>query len=641
MAPTAAFAAGEASSPIGATFQPPGYAKDRVVVRLVEGAGAHVLGQGRRAVGGGWFTVPTPPGVDPIEFAVELSAHPDVESVVPDLAYELMATPPFTPDDPWYVNGAGSPSNQWHLHLIDLPSAWQTTVGAGVRVAVLDTGVTDVGPDGFCGALIDEFNAVTLASGPGAAADSHGHGTHVAGSVAQCSGNGVFGASVAPGAKILGVDVFSGDKAFSTHIAIGIDWAIEKDAKVINLSLGLPGSGDQVLTAAIDRALAANIVVVAASGNEEDLPVHFPASHPGVIAVGASTISNGVAPYTSRGVGLEVVAPGGTNTAPVVQQSRTGTKQGSFGTSMATPHVSGIAALLRARYPQASATQVRNAIACTTLDLGPVGWDGDSGYGLVQAGAAVSRLGQMVANGAVSCNSLVSGASKVGAVETATGIWNLYNGSTKIASFYYGNPMDLPFFGDWDCDGVATPGLYRQSDGYVYLRNSNTQGVANISFFFGNAGDIPLAGDFNGDGCDTVSIYRPSEARFYIVNKLGSADKGLGVADYSYLFGNVGDVPFVGDWNGNGIDTPGLRRPSDGFVYLRNTNTQGNADISFFYGNTGDVVFAGDWNANGRDSIGLYRPSNGTIYLRNNLSTGVADITFVVGGGMQPAAGDF
>jgi hypothetical protein len=195
--------------------------------------------------------------------------------------------------------------------------------------------------------------------------------------------------------------------------------------------------------------------------------------------------------------------------------------------------------------------------------------------------------------------------------------------------------------GDWDCDGVDTPGLYRQSDGFVYLRNSNTQGVADIKFFFGDPGDVPLAGDFDGDGCDTVSIYRPSEARFYVIDELGSNGGGLGAAAYSFLFGNPGDVAFVGDWDGDGIDTPGLRRPSDGFVYLRHTNTQGVANVSFFYGNPGDVVFAGDWDADGGDSIGLYRPSNGAVYLRNVLSTGVANLAFPVGSGMLPAAGDF
>jgi hypothetical protein len=114
----------------------------------------------------------------------------------------------------------------------------------------------------------------------------------------------------------------------------------------------------------------------------------------------------------------------------------------------------------------------------------------------------------------------------------------------------------------------------------------------------------------------------------------------LGAADYSFLYGVHGDTPFVGDWTGNGIDTPGLRRNSDGFVYLRNTNTQGVADTSYFYGNTGDIVFAGDWDGDGDDTIGLYRPSNGTVYLRNTNTTGIADYQFPVGTGMYPVAGE-
>ncbi|MDX1744503.1 MAG: hypothetical protein R3324_01080, partial [Halobacteriales archaeon] len=230
--------------------------------------------------------------------------------------------------------------------------------------------------------------------------------------------------------------------------------------------------------------------------------------------------------------------------------------------------------------------------------------------------------------------------SIVGGVELSTGVWNLFDNGTKVSSFFYGNPGDFPFMGDWDCDGVETPGLYRQSDGFVYLRNSNTQGIADIRFFFGNPGDVPMAGDFNGDGCDTVSIYRPSEAKFYIINELGSDEKGLGAADYSFFYGVPGDVPFVGDWTGDGIDTPGLRRDSDGFVYLRNTNTQGVADVDYFYGNDGDVVFAGDWDGDGDDTLGLYRPSNGVMYLRNTNSTGIADLDFFAGFGLYPVAGD-
>ena len=200
-----------------------------------------------------------------------------------------------------------------------------------------------------------------------------------------------------------------------------------------------------------------------------------------------------------------------------------------------------------------------------------------------------------------------------------------------IESFFYGNPGDVPFMGDWDCDGIDTPGLYRQSDGYVYLRNSNTQGTADIRFFFGNPGDMPIAGDFNGDGCDTVSVYRPSNQTFYIINTLGDSDQGLGVADTSYVFGNPGDKPFVGDFNGDGIDTVGLHRESTGLVYFRNTHTQGTADNQFVFGDPGDRLVANDWNHNGTDSPGLYRPDTLTVYLRFTNTQGTANAWFMMG----------
>ncbi len=189
--------------------------------------------------------------------------------------------------------------------------------------------------------------------------------------------------------------------------------------------------------------------------------------------------------------------------------------------------------------------------------------------------------------------------------------------TTQPKTYYYGNPQDKPFTGDWNCNGEKTPGLYRQTDGYVYLRNTNTQGNADIKYYFGNPQDIPLPGDFNGDGCDTLSLYRPNEQRFYIINKLGTQNQGLGPADYSFTYGNKNDQPLAGDWNGNGIDTIGLYRTTDSYIYLRNTNTQGNADNSYHYGNPQDQIFTGDWNGNGIDTIALYRTNNQTIYIKN------------------------
>ncbi|MEX2322733.1 MAG: M23 family metallopeptidase [Acidimicrobiia bacterium] len=220
------------------------------------------------------------------------------------------------------------------------------------------------------------------------------------------------------------------------------------------------------------------------------------------------------------------------------------------------------------------------------------------------------------------------------AMTTGSGQWriaSLVDQSTVSDLFYFGNPGDYQVFGDWNCDGTKTPGQYRQSNGYVYLRDSNTQGNADVSFYFGNPDDIPIVGDFNDDGCDTVSIYRPSNQTFYVINKLGEDDRGLGIADVAYAFGDPGDTPFVGDFDGDGIDTVGLYRESTGLVYYRNTHSKGNADIQFIFGNAGDKIFVGDWNGDGTDTVGVYRPSTKMIYLRLDNSQGPADVSWWVG----------
>ena len=234
------------------------------------------------------------------------------------------------------------------------------------------------------------------------------------------------------------------------------------------------------------------------------------------------------------------------------------------------------------------------------------------------------------------------GGPTVGVVDATTGIWRLRDHRGFVSSFYFGDPGDIPIAGDWDCDGIDTPGMYRQSDGYVYLRNENSQGVADRRFFFGNPGDIPIAGDFNGDGCDTVSVYRPSESRVFIIDRLGSGDQGLGAATTDYVFGDPGDTPFVGDFDGDGIDTIGLHRDTTGLVYFRNSHTQGNADAQFVFGDPADLLVAGDWNGDGDDTPAVLRPSASTFFFRTTNTEGIADefLPWAYPGGI-PVAGVF
>jgi uncharacterized surface protein with fasciclin (FAS1) repeats len=235
----------------------------------------------------------------------------------------------------------------------------------------------------------------------------------------------------------------------------------------------------------------------------------------------------------------------------------------------------------------------------------------------------------------------------VAAVDQSTGEWYLRNDDGSAQEFYFGDPGDVPLFGDWDGDTVSTPGVYRQSDGRVYLRNSNTQGIADLWFYFGNPNDVPLAGDWDGDGVDTISVFRPSTNQFFIINELGVNGGGLGAADYSFTFGDAGDVPFSGDWDGDGIDGVALHRESTGQVFFRNSLSTGVAEASTIYGDPGDMMVGGDWNGNGVDTLGVYR--NGTFYLENtpikagsSNGLGAADETFAFGmAGFYPLAGFF
>ncbi len=118
-----------------------------------------------------------------------------------------------------------------------------------------------------------------------------------------------------------------------------------------------------------------------------------------------------------------------------------------------------------------------------------------------------------------------------------------------------------------------------------------------------------------------------------------------GVLKTSFFFENPGDSPIYGDWDGDGVETPGSYRRSDGYVYLRNSNTQGPADIKFYFGDPGDRFVAGDWGVvHGRETPGLFRPSNQTFYFRYTLTQGNADAQFTWTGAdtdWLPVSGDF
>jgi hypothetical protein len=222
----------------------------------------------------------------------------------------------------------------------------------------------------------------------------------------------------------------------------------------------------------------------------------------------------------------------------------------------------------------------------------------------------------------------------VGVFRPSNGALYLKNSNTTgfaDVQINYGIGGDYPIAGDWDGNGTATIGIYR--NGVFYLRNSNTIGFADVVFAFGMPGDQPIAGDWDNNGTDTIGVYR--NGAFFLRNS-----NSTGPAEMIFGLGIAGDVGIAGDWNHDGFDTAGVFRPSNGALYLKDTNTTGFADIQINYGIAGDKPVVGDWNNDGTDTIGVYR--NGTFYLRNTNTIGFADIVFDLGiPGDMPIAGNW
>ena len=196
-------------------------------------------------------------------------------------------------------------------------------------------------------------------------------------------------------------------------------------------------------------------------------------------------------------------------------------------------------------------------------------------------------------------------------------------------SSVYGLASDVPVAGDWDGDGTSTIGVFR--NGVFLLRNSVTAGFADVEVPFGLPTDRPVVGDWDGDGDDTIGVYR--DGQLFVRN-----DNTVGPPDVELVFGIAGDLPVAGDWDGDGADTIGVFRPSTATFHLRNSLTSGPADVSAGFGLSDDLPVVGDWDDDGIDTIGVYRDA--IFYLRDTVSSGDADVVAALGvAGDVPIAG--
>jgi type VII secretion-associated serine protease mycosin len=277
--------------------------------------------------------------------------------------------------------------DQWQLARLGAATAWKTSTGTGVTVAVIDSGVDASHPD-LAGQVL-MGNDFVLPGGDGRL-DPVGHGTTVAGLIAARNDddNGVVG--LAPGAKILPVRVLDEDNRYDDALIVAkaVRWAVDQDVDVINLSLGGTGESPQ-LAAALDYAFAKDVVVVACTGNispTNPIGVWYPAREPGVIAVaGLDRQGDGLWPGSITSATTVLTAPA---------TGLVGARPDGFwrvqGTSFAAPLVSAAAALVRSRWPDMSAADVVNRLLSTARDLGAPGRDARFGYGAVDPVAALT-----------------------------------------------------------------------------------------------------------------------------------------------------------------------------------------------------------------------------------------------------------
>ena len=321
--------------------------------------------------------VRTPAGSDEGQAAAAYQRNPHVQYAEPNYIVGAVNTP----NDPYFTGGF-----QWALAKVQAPSAWDITTGsASVSVAILDTGVDLSHPD-LQGKVVASVNF----SDSGTVSDVNGHGTHVAGIVGAATNNSLGVAGLGYNTTLLNVKVM-GDNGTGSFFSVaqGVVWAADHGARVINMSLGAE-FGNATLEDAINYSWGKGVVVVGAAGNNGGSTPFYPAAYPNVIAVASTDMFDKLAPLSNYGDWVDVAAPGG-NIYSTLPNSRYASLSG---TSVASPHVAGLAALVFTRVADSDADGLLNdeVRACIENNADNIGIAGIGG-------------GRINAYGAVRCSS--------------------------------------------------------------------------------------------------------------------------------------------------------------------------------------------------------------------------------------------
>lgn len=344
---------------------------DRVIVTMEKGQDSESLEaasierlevEGTKEI----VSVAVPEGQSINEFVEELGEAPGVEDVEPD--YLLKTT--YRPNDPLY-------SIQYHHDMINSEKAWNKTKGSvDIRVAVLD--------DGFDLDHPDLRNQISEAYSTAGYMSEDNHGTHVAGVIGASMNNYRDGAGVAPNTSIVPIDVFEGELAYTSDVIEGVYGAANLGVDIINMSLG-GYNYSSAFNNAVQYAYQNDVIIVAAAGNDDSYQTHYPSAYENVVSVGATNRYDEITGFSNYGFDQDIVAPG----AEIWSTLRYGGYGALSGTSMASPVIAGVAALVKSNEPHLSNDEVVNRLFETAVDLGSPGKDIFYGHGRVDAAAAL------------------------------------------------------------------------------------------------------------------------------------------------------------------------------------------------------------------------------------------------------------
>lgn len=479
-----ALAAAMLLAPGGAKAAPPErsaegpWAKGRVLVMpnpgLSEGELAKIVGpeggKAKKLTSSGLYMVELPGNASEKAIAARLAHNPHLKFAELDRAVE----PSFVPNDPYL-------GSQWHTARINAPAAWDVAAGAGVTIAIADTGVEATHPD-LANQLVAGYN---FHDGNTNTSPVTGHGTWVSGAAAATLNNGVGVAAVAGGARIMPLRVTdTTGYGYWSEIASAITYAADRGVRVISLSFETLIPSAAVMNAAAYMKSKNGLVVIAA-GNSGGDPGH--ARNANVIAVSATESDDTRASFSSYGSYVTIAAPG----RNVWTTDLNGAYAMGYGTSFSAPIVAGTVALMMSANPKLTSAEIETLLYANVDDLGAAGWDPYFGYGRVNAGAAVKAAAAAVSTvdaqaPAVSVtaplgSSSVSGVTVVNvAASDNVGVARV---ELRVNGSLLGTDTAAPFSFSWDTTKVANGMATLQAMAYDAAGNaaSSTATAVNVA----------------------------------------------------------------------------------------------------------------------------------------------------------------